>query len=368
MSSGRATGAIGIRAVVLPDAEYREFFVLDGRISFDRPRSLDIEIIADGGFVLPGLVDAHCHVGLGPDGAVPIEVAREQARTDRDIGTLLLRDAGSPDTPYELDGEPLLPRIIHAGRHLARTRRYFKNYALELEPEDLPAAAELQARRPGGAGSPWIKIVGDWIDRPVGDITPCWPAWALTEAVARAHAAGARVAAHVFSEEALPDLIAAGVDSIEHGTGIDADTLADVAAAGIAVVPTLVNIANFPKFAAQGVKYPVYAARMLRLHSTVATRIRAAHEAGVPLYVGTDAGGTLPHGLAVQEMFALSGIGLSNEAVLAAGSWAARTWLGLPGIVEGAPADFVVYDSDPRLDLGVLNAPARIVVGGNVVR
>jgi imidazolonepropionase-like amidohydrolase len=257
---------------------------------------------------------------------------------------------------------------VHGGRHLARTRRYVKNYAIELEPDELPAAAELQARRPGGAGAPWVKIVGDWIDRSVGDLAPCWPAWALTEAVARAHAAGARVAVHVFGEEALPDLIAAGVDSIEHGTGIDADTLADVVAAGAAVVPTLVNIENFPTFADQATKFPVYAARMRRLHGSVASRIRAVHEAGVPIYVGTDAGGLMPHGLAVQEMLALRHIGLSNDEVLAAGSWAARAWLGLPGLVEGAPADFVVYDGDPRLDLDVLKAPRRIVVRGNVVR
>jgi imidazolonepropionase-like amidohydrolase len=360
--------ALAVRAVALPDAEHREFFVIDGKITFEHPISLEIETIVDGGFALPGLVDAHCHVGLGPTGEVPVETARIQAETDRDGGTLLIRDAGTPNTPYQFDEEPLLPRIVHGGRHLARTRRYVKNYAIELEPDELPAAAELQARRPGGAGAPWVKIVGDWIDRSVGDLAPCWPAWALTEAVARAHAAGARVAVHVFGEEALPDLIAAGVDSIEHGTGIDADTLADVVAAGAAVVPTLVNIENFPTFADQATKFPVYAARMRRLHGSVASRIRAVHEAGVPIYVGTDAGGLMPHGLAVQEMLALRHIGLSNDEVLAAGSWAARAWLGLPGLVEGAPADFVVYDGDPRLDLDVLKAPRRIVVRGNVVR
>jgi imidazolonepropionase-like amidohydrolase len=360
--------ALGVRAVVLPDGEDREFFVVDGKISFTRPTSLDVDILADGGFALPGLVDAHCHVGLGPDGAVPVEVARVQAETDRDAGTLLIRDAGAPNTPYEFDHEPLLPRIVHGGRHLARTHRYIRNYGIELEPEDLAASAEQQARRPGGASTPWVKIVADWIDRSVGDLAPCWPGWALADAVSRAHAAGARVAVHVFGEEALPDLVAAGVDSIEHGTGISGDVLADIVSAGIAVVPTLVNIENFPSFADKATKFPVYAARMRRLHSSVAARIAAVHEAGVPLYVGTDAGGLMPHGLAVQEMLALHAIGMSNEEVLAAGSWGARAWLGLPALVEGAPADFVVYDADPRADLRALHAPRRIVVRGNVIR
>ena len=353
---------------MLPDGEPRDLFVVDGKLTFDRPRYLDVEVLASSGFVLPGLVDAHCHVGLAAEGGVPFDVAREQAVTDRDAGALLLRDAGVPETHYGLDDDPELPRIVHGGRHLARTRRYLRNYAHEIEPDELPAAVEFQARRPGGHGTPWVKLVGDWIDRSAGDLTPCWPADVLREAVQRAHDNGARVAVHVFGEEALPDLIAAGVDSIEHGTGISADLLDDIAARDIAVVPTLVNIANFDKFAGQATKYPVYAERMRRLKRGSAARIRDAHEAGIPLYVGTDAGGQLPHGLVVDEMLALHDIGLSNLDVLAAGSWKAREWLGLPGLVEGAPADFVVYDDDPRVDLIALRRPRHIVVRGNVVR
>lgn len=352
----------------------RDLYVLDGRLTFQPPgfsgesKSLDVETLAGSGFVLPGLVDAHCHVGLAPEGGVPFDVAREQAVTDRDVGALLLRDTGVPETHYGLDDDPELPRIVHAGRHLARTRRYLRGYGIEIEPEELPAHAEEQARRPGGHGTPWVKLVGDWIDRSVGDLTPCWPGEVLREAVARAHAAGARVAVHVFGEEALPDLIAAGVDSIEHGTGISASTIGEIAARGIAVVPTVVNIANFDKFADQATKYPAYAERMRRLKRGSTQRIRDAHDAGIPLYVGTDAGGQLPHGLVVDEMLAMRDIGLSNLDVLAAGSWNARQWLGLPGLIEGAPADFVVYDDDPRKDLSALKNPRHIVVRGNVVR
>ncbi|HZV27730.1 MAG TPA: amidohydrolase family protein, partial [Acidothermaceae bacterium] len=142
----------------------------------------------------------------------------------------------------------------------------------------------------------------------------------------------------------------------------------DVVRRGIAVVPTLVNVANFEKFASQATKYPLYAARMRRLQRSADSRIAAAHEAGVPIYVGTDAGGNLPHGLVVDEMLALQRAGLSNADVLAAGSWKAREWLGLPGLTEGAPADFVVYDDDPRADLDVLRNPRHIVVRGHVVR
>ena len=362
------TSALRVRATVLPEAERGEFFVVDGQISFDRPVNSDVQLVADHGFALPGLVDAHCHVGIAAAGGVPIEEAREQAITDRGAGALLLRDAGVPETHYLLDDEPDLPRIVHAGRHLARPRRYIRGYALELEPAQLPDAAAAQAVLPGGASTPWVKIVGDWIDREIGDITPLWRADVLIEAVRRVHEAGARVGVHVFSEEALPDLIAAGVDSIEHGTGLDASMLDDVARRGIAVVPTMVMVSLFDSFADQATKYPAYAARMRRLQRSAAARMMATYDAGVPIYVGTDAGGHLPHGLAVDEMLAMHGVGMPAFEVLAAGSWKARQWLGLPGIVEGAPADFVVYDDDPRIDLNVLRNPRHIVVRGAVVR
>jgi imidazolonepropionase-like amidohydrolase len=64
---------------------------------------------------------------------------------------------------------------------------------------------------------------------------------------------------------------------------------------------------------------------------------------------------------------ALHAAGLPAEAALAAASWSARSWLGLPCIEEGAPADLVVYDADPRADLGTLARPRHIVLRGRVV-
>jgi imidazolonepropionase-like amidohydrolase len=96
-------------------------------------------------------------------------------------------------------------------------------------------------------------------------------------------------------------------------------------------------------------------------------RIRRAHEAGIPIYTGTDAGGSLPHGLIRDEIRALIGAGIPQAEVIAQASWRGRQWLGLPGLEEGAFADLVVYDADPRHDLGTLHAPRRIVLRGRVV-
>ena len=94
-----------------------------------------------------------------------------------------------------------------------------------------------------------MKLVGDWIDRGVGDLAPLWSDDILKAAIDAAHANGARVTAHVFGEDALPGLINAGIDCIEHGTGITEDTIALMLEHGTALVPTLINIDNFPGIA-----------------------------------------------------------------------------------------------------------------------
>jgi imidazolonepropionase-like amidohydrolase len=184
-----------------------------------------------------------------------------------------------------------------------------------------------------------------------------------------AHDHGARVTAHVFGEDALPDLLAAGVDCIEHGTGLSADLVETMVSGAVALVPTVKQLDNFPTYAAAaGTRYPTYASHMLDLHRRRKATIRAAYEAGVALFAGTDAGGVLPHGLVAAEIIELSEFGLSSADALAAGSWGAREWLGQPSrLAEGDPADFVVYDENPLDDLGVLHHPRRIVLRGRVV-
>jgi imidazolonepropionase-like amidohydrolase len=540
------SGPLHLRGVLLPSGEERDLYVRDGLITFEPVPGA--ETVLRGGWIVPGLVDAHCHLSLSPSGVVSSEEGiRAQAYADRDAGALLLRNPGAPVEARFLDADPAAPRVLRAGRHLARPKRYIPGLAVELTgpppadhipvapserpPADAhdqqdsaalhhptPASAGIAAGGQGGhqggapsdhmastsgrvvagaerddqGGAPpgqvssapgggvagvrrnhlggaasgqassasggvvggaqrddqggaasghvvsasgrvvagverddlggaapgqvssasgrvvageaadhlsagtggdvagargdlagvlaaavveqatrgdgWVKLVGDWIDRAAGDLTPLWSLDELRAAVAAAHGVGARVAVHTFSEDALPDLIAAGVDSIEHGTGLLPDTVSALAASGAALVPTLINTANFPAIADSAARYPAYADHMRRLHATAATRIREAYEAGVPIYVGTDAGGQLPHGSVTAEIRALHGAGLSTVDALAAGSWAARGWLGLPGLEEGAPADLVAYGSDPRLDLSTLDSPLRIVLRGRVIR
>jgi imidazolonepropionase-like amidohydrolase len=356
--------ALHLSGVVLPEDVHRDVWVRDGRITFEPVPGA--ETVSRGGFLLPGLVDAHCHVGIGRGGVhvTDLDGLREQARTERDAGVLALRDCGSPVDTRVLDEHEDLPRVIRAGRHLAAPRRYIPGLAIELEPAGLVAAVREQARR----GDGWVKLVGDWIDRGVGDLAPEWPADVLAAAIAAAHEEGARVTAHTFGTDALPDLVGAGIDCIEHGTGLTEDLVGEMAARGTAVVPTLVNVANFPGFAAAGEqRFPAYASTMRRLYASSGAVVRAAFEAGVPVFAGTDAGGGIDHGRIADEVRALNAAGLPAEAAVAAASWRAREWLGLRCIEEGAPADLVVYETDPRADLDSLQRPQRLVLRGRIV-
>ncbi|WP_199511849.1 amidohydrolase family protein [Nucisporomicrobium flavum] len=357
--------ALHVRGVVLPEGELRDLWLVGDRVTYEPVAGA--QTVAAEGWIVPGLVDAHCHLGIRY-GATPIESvgeARELAAKDRDSGVLALRDAGSPYPYPELDDEPEIPRLVRAGRHVAPTRRYLRDIGIEVDAAEVVDTVTAQAK----AGTGWVKLVGDWIDRSVGDLAPSWDAATMAAAVEAAHAAGARAAVHTFSEEAVAQMVRAGVDSVEHGTGLSLDLIDEMARRGTALVPTMINIRTFGGIADQArAKFPGYADHMISLRDRFPSVVAAAHEAGVPIYVGTDAGGSIRHGLAAEEMLLLHEAGIPAEDVLAAASWRAREWLGFPGLVEGGLADLVVYAEDPRADLRVVRAPQRIVLKGCVVR
>ena len=353
-----------VRGLGLPDETETQLWIVDGHISTEPVAGADT--VFAGGWILPGLVDAHCHVGLGDHGEISLDEAVAQAEAERDVGALLLRDCGSPTDTRSLDDRDDLPRIIRAGKHLGRPKRYAPGFSRELEDESqLPAAVAVEARR----GDGWVKLVGDWIDRGVGDLAPLWSDDVLKAAIDAAHAHGARVTAHVFSEDALPGLITAGIDCIEHGTGLTDDSIALMLEHGTVLVPTLINvIENFEGIAGAAAKYPTYAAHMRDLYARCPQRMAAAREAGVPMYAGSDAGTMIAHGRIADEVAALTGIGMSPTEALGAACWDARRWLGRAGLDHGASADLLCYAQDPRLGPAVLNRPDLVILRGNVFR
>jgi imidazolonepropionase-like amidohydrolase len=92
-----------------------------------------------------------------------------------------------------------------------------------------------------------------------------------------------------------------------------------------------------------------------------------AIEAGVAVYAGSDAGGLVDHGRLVDETEALHHAGMSPSRRWPRPPGPPASGLGHPGIADGAPADLLVFDTDPRQDLGVLRHPQHILLRGTVL-
>jgi imidazolonepropionase-like amidohydrolase len=158
--------------------------------------------------------------------------------------------------------------------------------------------------------------------------------------------------------------VAAGVDSLEHGMCLDPSLLTQMAAQGTALTPTLAVLLTEALPAVR--KAPDSPRRRwflagAEVHGQLAA---AAAEAGVVVLAGTD---SRPLGRVADEVRALAAAGVPANDALAAASWAARAYLGLPGLVVGAPADVVVYAEDPRSDLVQLDHPTAVVLRGRLL-
>lgn len=342
-------GRYHLRGHVLPDGGVRDVYVVDGRITFERVA--DAETVLDGGWLVPGLVDGHAHLALaspaGP-GATAAERIEASARAHLFAGVLLVREPGAPDHGSSRVGPALgLPRTVTAGRFLAPPGGYFPGLAREVAPDGLRAAVAEEA----AAGTGWVKLIGDY-PSDGRRLTPNWDAVALAAAVTAAHAAGARITVHAVTPEAVATAVDAGVDAIEHGTGMPRDLVPTLAARGIAWIPTLLisdGIRQWARDAMAPAEWPVIDGWIEALAGTVAIAARA----GVRLLAGTDAG-MVPHGMVASEVRLLIEAEVPAAVAVAAASWDARRYLGLPGIEQDAPADIVAFADDPRIEADTL--------------
>jgi imidazolonepropionase-like amidohydrolase len=354
--------------VVLPSGVTRDVFVAGGRVTFTAPA--DPVTVASGGYLLPGLVDAHAHLALyspAGDGAPAAERVRASARAHLDAGVLALREPGGPSHDSTgLGPSDGAPRVSAAGRLLARTGRYFPGLGREVDDADLADAAVEELAAGGGT---WAKVVADWAG-PGGNAEPSFSAGSFAEAVRRVHALGGRVAAHTGTRVGIEAAIAAGVDSLEHGLGLTDEHIDALVERGITLVPTMLAMTTALPQAAGGLAALGWGeaalAEVLASIGPHRDAVRRAVEAGVLVLAGTDAG-MVPHGRVVDELRLLRAAGLPPVRVLGAGSWDARRFLGLPLVEEGVPADLVLYDGDPRESLDTLDRPRLAMLDGRVV-
>jgi imidazolonepropionase-like amidohydrolase len=348
--------ALHLRGRILPDEALRDVFVVDGKITFDQQD--DAETIFDDGYLLPGLVDAHAHLALfspAGEGASPEERARASLVAQLDAGVLTVREPGSPDNgSLSLRDDGALPRIQCAGRFLAPSGRYFPGLAREVTEDELPGAG---AEELASSGT-WVKVIGDFFT-PDG-FTANWRPETLAEVARRVHDGGGRIAIHAVLPDVIEAAIEASFDSIEHGTVMTRDHIAEMRKRNIAYVPTMI-IADGAggMIASSGI--PEAQARMVAdAFAHQGERVAEAVDAGVTVLAGTDAG-MGPHGMIREEIGRLVAAGVPRDVALGAGSWTARTYLGYPLIEDGAPADIIAFRDDPREALG---KPDVTLLGG----
>jgi imidazolonepropionase-like amidohydrolase len=306
-----------------------------------------------GRYLLAGLVDAHAHpaVGHGPSGPVALDkaAARDTLRAWARSGITLVRDAGSPrGITLELEREAGLPVLHAAGRFLAPPGRYFPELLGDPVPgPDLVRCglAEL------GRGATWVKVIADFPDLAAGTATePTYPIELMAELTAAVHQAGARIAVHSTTARAA-ELVAIGVDSIEHGTELDAAAIREMAVRGTAWTPTLCGVLS----AIDNPGLPPEAHRYLEeARERLSALLPLAVSLGVPVLAGTDAEGSIS-----QEVALLARLGLRPDEALAAASTWPRQYLD-----AAATSDIVTYHHDPRADPDELTRPAAVIAGG----
>lgn len=311
-----------------------------------------------GRFVLAGLVDAHAHptVAAGSEGPMVLD-AGTTAATLADwarAGITAVRDVGSPGgMTLELSIGPSLPVMQIAGRFLAPPGRYIPDLLREpVEETDLVACALAEVRR----GAVWVKVIADFPDLNAGtEATPTYSIEAITRLTTAVHEAGARVAAH-STVSTVGELVAAGVDSIEHGAGLDDAAVRSMARRGTAWTPTL------GAMIAMSHAHEMPPDRLQRLNETrerITELLPLAAQLGVPVLAGTDIMGSIPG-----EVALLAQYGLDPAQALAAASVWPRQFLRL----DGASPDIVTYHHDPRDDPDQLATPAAVVMRGVRVR
>ncbi|MFJ6760964.1 amidohydrolase family protein [Streptomyces sp. NPDC091273] len=349
-----------IRGVVLPDRVERTFWVDGDRLRTEPPAgaaSKRVETVVDGGWLLPGLVDVHTHPGAeSPDDRFDEALLRKHLTAHRDAGVLLVRTPGTAERmPGWVDTEAGLPRVRSAGRWLATPGRFFPGAGRDVSEDELAGAAVEEAT----AASGWCKVIGDWRwDE------PAVPLDVLKATVDAVHAVGGRVAVHCQTSEGSRNAVLAGADSLEHGMHLDPELLDRMAAQGTAYVPTLTAFAGSVEDW-QGREPSARRSDWLDGWQGMVDNVRLAHEAGVVVLAGTD---SFPCGTVATESRWLLRAGMPAEEALGAASWTARNWLGLPGLVDGAPADLVAYDADPAAEPGILGQPKRVILRGRVLR
>jgi imidazolonepropionase-like amidohydrolase len=352
-------------------------------------------------FVLPGLIDSHVHLDsdAGGNAALLEGITSSDAQTAyraagnakktlmagfttvRNLGdgtgaTLALRDAiAAGDLPG--------PRIIDAGLSISTTSGHMdghnglsEDFHGSITSENLcdgvescRKAVRLQVRR----GVDVIKIattggvnsrIGAGLGRQIFDDE-------VKALVDTAHLYKKKIAVHAHGEDGINAALAAGADSIEHGTMLDDASIKLFKQSGAFYVPTLSTVNGYiERLAANPNAYPPDVLEKVKWRIGVTGKsLEKAYPAGVKIAFGTDAG-VSKHGRNADEFELMVKQGMPAGAAIEAATMNAATLLGVQAEVgslePGKTADIIAVTGDPTKDVTVLKAVQFVMKDGVV--
>ena len=349
---------------------------------------------------LGGLIDAHTHVLLQGDitaadydaqllkESIPYRAIRATAaaRTALMNGFTAIRDLETEGAMYaDVDVKVAIergiipgPRMFVATRSFAPTGMYpLSGYSWELKlPEgvqtaDGPDALRKAVREQVKYGADWIKFYADRRyylppERGCKHLLCSWVNYTDEEAKAivdEAHRLGKRVAAHAIGWDGIDAALRAGVDSIEHGDGLDDGLIDRMVQKKVYWCPTMyvgVYVAE-----GRGGVWP----RMVELEKEAFKR---AVKKGLLIAYGTDAGGYAWTENQAKELGIMVRYGMSPMAAIQSATVVAAQLLDqrrdLGSIEPGRFADIVAVAGDPLKDIGELERVTFVMKGGVVFK
>jgi len=345
--------------------------------------------------VLPGMIDCHTHLTSDPGHtgyeSLGISVPREalygakNARLTLEAGFTTVRNvgaAGYSDVALRdaiNAGDVPGPRIDASGPAIGVTGGHMDNSLLAPEyhhsadgiADGVPAVIA-KVREVVKYGADVIKIAASGGVLSKGDSPEAtqFSDEEIRAIVVEAHRLGRKVAAHAHGAAGIKQAVVAGVDSIEHGSFIDAEAIRLMKEKGTYLVPTL-YLADWFIENYQRLRVPEFMVEKAKVVMPAARRnIEAAFKAGVKVAFGTDAA-VYPHGLNAREFAVMVKLGLTPMQSIQAATVNAADLLGwsdrVGSIEPGRFADIVAVSGDPIQDVTQLEHPVFVMKAGVVV-